>query len=74
MLGYLRDRAPIQKVTNRPKVGIFRAKQLNKLKLEEDLGILIKFAERYIKGYNNLVIKRQIIGRLYILSKSYQKQ
>ena len=34
---------------------------------EEDLEILTRFTEWYIKGYNNAVIKRYfLINRLYI--------
>jgi len=32
MLGYIRDRVLVRKVTNRLKVGILRAKWLNNLK------------------------------------------
>jgi hypothetical protein len=35
-----------------------KAKWLNKLEDEEDLGILTKFKERYIKGYHDAVIIR----------------
>ena len=31
ILGYIRDRAPVWRVTNRPKIGILRVKWLNKL-------------------------------------------
>jgi hypothetical protein len=45
-----------------------RAKWLNKLENEEDLGILTRFKERYIKGYYNIVIMRYfLIDELYIL-------
>ena len=47
----LRDRAPIWKVTNRLRAGILRAKWLDKLEQEEDLGILTRFAEWHTKGY-----------------------
>ena len=53
---------------------MLRAKQLDELKQENDLGILTRFAEQYIKGYNNAVIKRYfLINRAYILTKLYQK-
>ena len=72
MLRYIGNRAPIWKVTNRLKVGILRAKQLNKLEQKEDLEILIRFAEWYIKGYNDIAIKRCfLIDRLYILTELY---
>jgi len=38
-----RKKTPIQKVTNRLKVGIFRAKWLTELKEEENLGIPTRF-------------------------------
>jgi hypothetical protein len=45
-----------------------RAKWLNKLENEEDLGILTRFKERYIKGYYNIAIIRYfLIDELYIL-------
>jgi len=53
---------------------MLRAKWLDKLEQEEDLGIPTRFAERHTKGYNNAVIKRYfLINRLYILTKLYQK-
>jgi len=42
------------------------------LEEEENLGILTRFQERYIKGCYKAVIKRYfLIDRLYILSKLY---
>ena len=74
ILRLIKDRAPIQKVINRLRVGTLRAKWLNKLEQEEDLGILTKFIEQYTKGYNKAVIKRYFfMDRLYILTKLYQK-
>ena len=45
MLKYIKDRAPIRKVINRLRLEILRAKWLDKLEQEEDLGILIRFIE-----------------------------
>jgi hypothetical protein len=45
-----------------------RAKWLNKLEDKENLGILTRFEEYYIKGYYNIVITRYfLIDELYIL-------
>ena len=53
---------------NKPRAGMPRAKQLNKLENKEDLGILTRFEERYIKGYYNIVIIRYFfMDELYIL-------
>jgi hypothetical protein len=52
-----------------PRIGILRAKWLTKLEEEEDLGIPIRFKERYIKGCYNAVITRYFLtDTLYILS------
>jgi len=51
----------VQRITNRPRVGILRAKWLTKLKSKEDLGILIRFKKRYIKGCYNVVIRRYFL-------------
>jgi len=67
-------KTPIQKVTNRPKAGTPKAKWLTELEEEENLGILTRFQERYIKGCYEAVIKRYFLtDRLYTLSKLYQK-
>jgi len=67
-LGCIRDRVPIQRITNRLRIGILRAKWLNELENKEDLGILTRFEERYIKGYYNAVIRRYfLMDELYIL-------
>ena len=51
---------------------MLRAKQLNKLEKEEDLGILIRFVKQYIKGCNNTAIKRYfLMDKLYTLTKLY---
>ena len=74
MLGYIRDRAPIRRVTNRLSVGTPRAKWLDKLEQEEDLDILVRFKERHTKGYYNAAITRYfLIDRLYILNQLYGK-
>jgi len=74
MPGRIRDRAPIQRITNRPKTGTPRAKWLDKLEQEEDLGILTRFEERYTKGCHDAVITRYfLIDRLYILNQLYGK-
>jgi len=67
-LGCIRDRALVRGITNRLRVGILRAKWLTKLENKEDLGILIRFKERYIKGYYNVVIRRYFLtDKPYIL-------
>jgi len=72
MPGYIKDRAPMQRITNRPKTGILRAKWLTKLEEEEDLGILTRFKKQYIKGCYNIVIKRYFLtDKLYILKGLY---
>jgi len=72
MLGYIRDRALVRRITNRLRVGILRAKWLTKLEEEEDLGILTRFKEQYIKGYYNAVIRRYFLtDRLYTLKELY---
>ena len=38
-----------------------RAKWLNKLEDKENLGILTRFEERYIKGYYDIVIIRYFL-------------
>ena len=53
---------------------MLRAKQLNKLENKEDLEVLTRFKERYIKGYYNIVIIRYfLIDKLYILIQLYKK-
>ena len=72
ILGRIRDRALVRKVINRLRVGTLRAKWLDKLEQEEDLGILTRFVERHTKGCNNTAIKRYfLINRLYILTELY---
>jgi hypothetical protein len=45
-----------------------RAKWLNKLEDKEDLGILTRFKERYIKGcYNTAIIRYFLTDKLYTL-------
>ena len=62
-------------VTNRPKIGIPRVKQLTKLEDKENLGILTRFKERYTKGYNNAVIAMYFLkDRSYILIELYYRQ
>ena len=58
----------MRKVMNRPKVGILRVKQLTELEEEEDLTILPRFEERYIKGYYEVATRRYFLKeRLYTL-------
>ena len=53
---------------------MIRAKQLNKLEQEEDLGILTRFVERHTKDYSDAAIKRYfLIDRLYTLIELYRK-
>ena len=49
-----------------------RAKWLNELEEEENVGVLTRFVERYTKGCNKVVIKRYFLkDRLYILIELY---
>jgi len=74
MPGYIRDRAPVQRVTNRPSIGTPRVKWLNKLEQEEDLDILVRFKERHTKGYYNAAMIRYfLIDKPYILNQLYGK-
>jgi len=74
MLGCIRDRAPVRRVTNRPSVGMPRVKWLDELEQEEDLDIPVRFKERHIKGCCDVVITRYfLIDRLYILNQLYRK-
>ena len=58
----------MRKVINRPRIGILRVKWLIELEQEENLTILPRFKERYIKGYYKVVIKRYLLKeRSYIL-------
>jgi len=69
MLGRIRDRAPVQRVTNRPSAGTPRAKWLDKLEQEEDLDIPTRFKERHTKECHNAVITRYfLMDRLYTLN------
>ena len=62
----------MRRITNRPKIGTLRAKWLTKLEQEEDLGILTRFKERYIKGCYNAAIRRYFFtDRPYILRELY---
>jgi len=74
MLGYIRNRAPMRRVTNRLSIGIPRVKWLDKLKQEEDLDIPTRFKERYTKEYYNIAITRYfLIDKLYTLNQLYRK-
>jgi len=49
-----------------------RAKWLNKLEEEENVGVLTRFVKRYTKYYNKVVIKRYFLkDRLYTLIELY---
>ena len=73
--GYTRNRAPIQRITNRPKTGTLRVKWLNELEQEEDLGIPTRFEEKYTKGcYNAAIIRYFLIDKLYTPNQLYGKQ
>ena len=72
--GYIKDRALVQRVTNRPSAGIPRAKQLDELEQEEDLNILVRFEERHIKGCHDAAIIRYFLtDKPYILNQLYGK-
>jgi hypothetical protein len=59
--GRTRDRAPVRKVTNRPQAGTPRAKWLNELEQEEDLGIPTRFEERHTKGCHDAAMTRYFL-------------
>ena len=70
----LRERKPIRQVTNRPRAGTPRVKQLNELEQEEDLGILTRFKERHTKGCHNVAITRYFLtDEPYTLTQLYKK-
>ena len=53
---------------------MLRVKWLTKLEEDKDLGIPIRFKERYIKGCYNAVIKKYfLMDRLYNLIELYRK-
>jgi len=59
---------------NRPKVGTPRAKWLEELEQEENLGVPTRFKERHIKGYNNAAITRYFLKeKSYTLTELYRK-
>ena len=57
ILDYLKYRVLAKKATNRLRHGILRAKQLEELKLKEQITIFIRFKERYTKGCNKAAIR-----------------
>ena len=50
----------------RLRAGILKAKQLKKLKLEEKLKAITRFAEKYIGKYYKLVTKKYFIKDYHI--------
>jgi len=73
-LGRTKGRAPIRRVTNRPKAGTPRAQWLNELEQEEDLGIPTRFEERHTKGCHDAAMKRYFFtDRPYTLRELYQR-
>ena len=50
-------RTLLKKLTNRPKVGILRAKQLKKFKLKKKLKVVIRFVEKNIEKYYKIIAK-----------------
>jgi Retrotransposon gag protein/Zinc knuckle len=70
----LRIKTPIRKITNRPRVGTPRAKWLNELEEEENLGVPTRFAERHTKGCNDAAMKRYFLtDKSYTLTELYRK-
>jgi hypothetical protein len=70
----VKGKTPIQRITNRPRAGTLRVKWLDELEEEENVGVLTRFAERYTKGCDKVVIKRYFLkDRLYILIELYRK-
>jgi len=64
----------MQRVTNRPSIGTLRAKWLDKLEQEENLGIPTRFKKRYTKGcYNTAIIRYFLMDKPYTLNQLYGK-
>jgi len=62
----------MRRITNRLRIGILRAKWLTKLEDEEDLEILTRFEEQYIKGCHDIVMRRYfLMDKPYILQQLY---
>ena len=64
----------VKKATTRLKIGILRVKWLQELKQEEDIIILPRFKEKYIKDCREAVLWRYYIkDKPIILAIVYQK-
>ena len=57
-LEYLKYRLGAKRAIIRPKIGTLRAKWLQELKQEEDIVILLRFKERYLKSCCEAAIKQ----------------
>jgi hypothetical protein len=69
-----RSRIPTRRITNRPRAGTPRAKWLNELEDEEDLGIPTRFEERHTKGCHDAAMTRYFFtDEPYTLTQLYQK-
>ena len=55
---YLKYKLGAKRAIIRLKVGTLKAKWLQELKQEEDITILPRFKERYIKGYCKAALRR----------------
>ena len=56
-----RKRLGVKRATTRLKISILRVKWLQELKQEENIVILLRFKERYIKGCYKIALKRYYI-------------
>ena len=64
----------VKKATIRLKINILKAKWLQKFKQEENIAILPKYKERYIKGYYKAALRRYYIkDKPIILAIIYQE-
>ena len=54
----MKHRFRAKKATTRLKIGTLRVKWLQELKQEENIAILSRFKERYIKSYYKVALRR----------------
>ena len=60
-LKYLKHRFKAKKAITRLEISILRAKWLKELKQEENIRILFKFKEKYLKNYYKAATRRYFI-------------
>jgi hypothetical protein len=70
----VKGKTPTRRITNRPRAGTPRAKWLNELEEEENVGVPTRFAERHTKGCDEAAMKRYFLkDRSYTLTELYRK-